>query len=555
MTSFNSQNLVWFLESPGDYDENGEVNVGDLTPLGQYFGASGNFSFTKREFVIDGDGNGEINLADLTTIAANYGRQVASYAIYRSSAPDSDYPQTSNARDSIEPEAVIPLGSFIRSVPDNRFGYSHQIADFAPDDVFWVRPLDQQGLPGIASNRTDQPSNWPGGSAPLAFIKADVSGGEVPFTVNFNLSDSYDPDGDALEFSVRLDTDEDNIIGGTSASALQSLDVLEPGNYRARATVSDGSHSSTSAELLIIATAGGNHQPEAHVVIPQQLSGDAPFTLTLDMSASTDVDGGSLRYGVAMFSTANPEAYFSGDGYVQYNGANPVAQYTLEEPGYYELYGRVWDSGGLTDLSEHFSVVVTEDGNQPPSLFLSASKSSIAPGEMVTFSFHEELNFDPDGEIVKYEFDPEGTGDWIEFNWENNSFVHTYLEGGTYIPRVRALDDDGLYGYHYRSGGIRVSGDTGADPLAVLVASSLSGKGSLTVDFSNLPSSDSDGVIRSFAMDFGDGRGLMQLGLKPGASRSFGVGMHLVKLLAVDNRGNEHQTSVLVDVEEFGIGF
>lgn len=79
--------LAWTQRNVGDYDFNGEVNIADLTPLGQHFNevvdraAAGADLLT--EFWVDGDENGEINLADLTVIGQNYTAFIAGYNIRR----------------------------------------------------------------------------------------------------------------------------------------------------------------------------------------------------------------------------------------------------------------------------------------------------------------------------------------------------------------------------------------------------------------------------------------------------------------------------------------
>jgi hypothetical protein len=47
--------LKWHFASPGDYDQNGEVNVADLTPLGLHFAETGPFDPLSVLSVIDGD--------------------------------------------------------------------------------------------------------------------------------------------------------------------------------------------------------------------------------------------------------------------------------------------------------------------------------------------------------------------------------------------------------------------------------------------------------------------------------------------------------------------
>ena len=74
--------LTWYYENTGDYDQNGEVNIADLTPLGVNFGNSGPFAEDSAQWMVDGDHNGEINLADITPIGINFGERVDGYVIY-----------------------------------------------------------------------------------------------------------------------------------------------------------------------------------------------------------------------------------------------------------------------------------------------------------------------------------------------------------------------------------------------------------------------------------------------------------------------------------------
>ena len=75
--------LEWTYVNVGDYDSNGEVNIADLTPIGQHFGKRGPFEPYSIESVIDGDDNEEINISDLTPIGAHFGVSVIGYVVRR----------------------------------------------------------------------------------------------------------------------------------------------------------------------------------------------------------------------------------------------------------------------------------------------------------------------------------------------------------------------------------------------------------------------------------------------------------------------------------------
>lgn len=73
--------LSWSYAQPGDYDCNSEVNIADLTPVGQYLGRTAADADWAMAKVADGDGNGEVNIADITPIGQNFGTAVAGYVI------------------------------------------------------------------------------------------------------------------------------------------------------------------------------------------------------------------------------------------------------------------------------------------------------------------------------------------------------------------------------------------------------------------------------------------------------------------------------------------
>ena len=75
-------NLDWSYMNIGDYDQNGEVNVADITPLALYFGATAAEADWEQAQMADGDGNGEVNLSDITPIVLHFLTQVSAYKIY-----------------------------------------------------------------------------------------------------------------------------------------------------------------------------------------------------------------------------------------------------------------------------------------------------------------------------------------------------------------------------------------------------------------------------------------------------------------------------------------
>lgn len=77
----DESSLSWTHFQRGDYDQNGEVNVADLTPIGVHYLVNSGDPDWPAASVADGDGNGEVNVGDITPIGQNYGAQVAGYVV------------------------------------------------------------------------------------------------------------------------------------------------------------------------------------------------------------------------------------------------------------------------------------------------------------------------------------------------------------------------------------------------------------------------------------------------------------------------------------------
>lgn len=78
----------WTYRNQGDFDQNGEVNLADITPIALKFGmALGQAGWVAAQ-PVDGDGNGEINLSDITPLAMNFNNVVQGYLLLVSATPE-----------------------------------------------------------------------------------------------------------------------------------------------------------------------------------------------------------------------------------------------------------------------------------------------------------------------------------------------------------------------------------------------------------------------------------------------------------------------------------
>lgn len=76
--------LTWTEKNVGDYDNNGEVGIPDITPIAlNYLRRSDDGNPEPFPNLIDGDNSGEIGIPDITPIALNYLNAVTGYNVYR----------------------------------------------------------------------------------------------------------------------------------------------------------------------------------------------------------------------------------------------------------------------------------------------------------------------------------------------------------------------------------------------------------------------------------------------------------------------------------------
>jgi hypothetical protein len=247
--SKSSSSLFWSLYSPGDYDQNGIVNISDLTPLGQNFGKvapPGGFPESSLEAVVDGDGNGEINIADVTPIGANFGVQCTGYRVYF--APSGD---------GVPVEADSPNGpgtTWTDSVDfassNTSFGrreFSLQVVPTEQEQLFWVRPTDGQ-FDGAASNAVAV--SLPPDQPPVASLHPTGSPQTVAHIV-WDASQSIDPDGEIVSYEWDFNGDGliDHVTDGSTPQA--DFYYYAPGEYSVSVRVTDNNNYSDTVEAPV----------------------------------------------------------------------------------------------------------------------------------------------------------------------------------------------------------------------------------------------------------------------------------------------------------------
>lgn len=176
-----------------------------------------------------------------------------------------------------------------------------------------------------------------GGSSesPVAIFSFIPSSGAPPLEINFNASESYDPDGEIISYIWDFGD------GFTGENKTTTHTYTQKGNYTVTLTVTDNNN------------LNGTCKSEVHVSKPpvakfklDRNKGVAPLTINFDASESYDPDGKITKY-----------LWEFGDNST---GSGKTISHTYTEPGYYAVFLTVYDnysiSSTTSNLIEVYSV-------------------------------------------------------------------------------------------------------------------------------------------------------------------------------------------------------
>ncbi|OYT41870.1 hypothetical protein B6U80_00445 [Candidatus Pacearchaeota archaeon ex4484_26] len=150
--------LTWSYKNVGDYNQDGIVDVKDVTPLAIYFGKESPLMppmgwvpgpFWRGDWV-DGNKDGIINVQDVTPLAANFGNECAGYKVQIYLNPETPGYEW----DEIGFNLADP--GFGRK----RFWFHKLTGEtIKPGMTFYVYPMDSEGCiyDTVASNRVTVP--------------------------------------------------------------------------------------------------------------------------------------------------------------------------------------------------------------------------------------------------------------------------------------------------------------------------------------------------------------------------------------------------------------
>ncbi|TKZ19199.1 PKD domain-containing protein [Shimia litoralis] len=346
--------------------------------------------------------------------------------------------------------------------------------------------------------------------APFAEAGTDQSG-PVGQTFNFSAQDSYDVDGQILDYT--WDMGDGAVLAGRDVSHR----FESPGRHVVRLTVTDdsGVRNQSSNDAMIVDV---NAPPQPNfVAAPRALATGEAFQL--DGSLSTDPDGTILYH-----------FWDFGDGNI---GEGPVATYAWNTPGRYDVTLTVVDNSDTSSGSQSVRQQVIVNA---------APTAHAGEDQFVTASdlwFDAGASTDQDGRIIQYEWDfgdgTTGTGAKVR---------HAYARPGTYDIALTVQDDSGAPRNRDRD---VAQVTVNARPIADAGAPQTVAPGQMFVVDAGA-SLDPDGAIKDYAWIFPDGT------TKHGerVEHHFDTaGLHRVRLSVTDDfptEAGQDETEILITV-------
>jgi hypothetical protein len=231
--AIEEQELVWTMYANGDYDQNGEVNISDVTVIGQNFGLNSSHLDWARARVADGDGNGEVNIADITPIGNSFGSRITHFVLYISNDETGPFEiagptqPTAHATTAFN-SAPVPPGGGPRP-------FRHRIAYPYPGRYYTIVAYDGAQAAQVHSNvLMFDPVNHP----PIAsFSTFPTEQWMTGVSVLLEGSGSSDPDGTIVNFE--WDVLGDGSFVSTGVTSALEFQIMQPGAYAPTMRITD----------------------------------------------------------------------------------------------------------------------------------------------------------------------------------------------------------------------------------------------------------------------------------------------------------------------------
>jgi len=301
--------------------------------------------------------------------------------------------------------------------------------------------------------------------APIAMFTQSKTTAYTNELVQFDASDSYDPDGVIVSYYWDFGD------GANATGVLVEHAYTDDGVYTIILTLTDndGATGTASGTTNVL-----NRSPVASFTE----SAETVYTneiIIFNASSSYDFDGSIVEY------------YWDfGDGS---NASGVTVMHSYGDEGNYTVTLTVTDDDDANDSASSVKSVL----NRSPVPVFTESATTVFTGESI--SFNASSSYDSDGVVVSYYWD---FGDGS--NATGVVVSHAYVDDGNYTVVLTATDDDGATDTISA-----VKSVLNRSPVPVFTESATTVFTGEPVTFNASASYDPDGVIVEYFWDFGDG--------------------------------------------------
>lgn len=364
---------------------------------------------------------------------------------------------------------------------------------------------------------------------PTVIFSASPEKGAAPLTVNFDASDSTDPDGQITGYAWDLEGKGEFTKGLKTATHTYTTS----GKYEVALQLTDNSEDTNVVKRII------------------DVSDSFAVKGVIDLQTE---DSGKLTIGKSYLFDAKRSGSPNGKitKYMWNFGDNTPVQsgrsvsHAYAKAGQYEASLVVTDEAGASATSTK-KVSVVEPSKTPTSLISStpaAVGGKITGAAPLTVDFDGTKSLDPDNNIVEYAWDFNGDNAPDKFGPQAS---YTFEQKGTYTVALKITDADN----NERTAQVTVEA-TPPGIQAKINATPVSGVVPLTVKFDASASTYLDGQIISYEWDFGDGSPKRQDAAKISYKYNK-VGIYTAKVTAIGSDGKKATNSLTVTVQNIPV--
>ncbi|MDP7265223.1 MAG: PKD domain-containing protein, partial [Candidatus Thermoplasmatota archaeon] len=460
----------------------------------------------KWEWDFDGDGNYEQELSSYESVYGEYAEDGVYYPSLRVTDDKGDF-----ANDSVKitvlnrlPDANIQISS-VKEFTNNDIlfevlgtdpdGYIVEYRwDFEGDGIVDFSTLDTSVTHRYADN----------GVYYAELLVVDNDGGENSSTItisidnrapiiNINMkkktvatnellafaADVTDPDGEVILYE--WDFTNDGVVDSSSKiSADAVFSFGDDGNYTVILRVMDDDY--TTAESSVVITVN-NVEPVAIASVSEETV--STLVDVIFQCRGSDSDGTIVKF----------EWDFNGDGVYDWESTSLKDNFTYsyDDNGVYHAVLRVTDDDGAisTDVKE-----ITVNNRAPTAKILMDETRETTDVEII----FDGNGTDADGDILKYEWDFTGDGNYDFSSLSSPLTTYIYGKVGTFVARLRVTDDDDDTDVV----SVTMTIDENRPPIAHAGGDGKSNKGE-TIMLDGSGSTDPDGHSLMYQWNFGDG--------------------------------------------------